>query len=195
MQIDKTQLITILKEKYDYEVQRKLHFESILNIPVTMLGLLSAGIFYVLNLSPNHSYLWFNEIKPWCVGINMVSFTTSIVLIILFYFGYKREYKSFPNSDEVSTNFTELSEYYDKITPGLTLLELIFNPSKREKEIDAKTNERFKQNIIGWYVEINTHNSSINDYRGTLLFGAKFFIGISYLILILTYALSLANRF
>jgi hypothetical protein len=195
MKINRDQLIVVLKEKYDYEIQRKLYYETILNIPVTLLGLLSAGLFYLLNTTDLNSRIWYITIKLPLIGLIVLCGCIAVYFVFGVLFGYKREYKSFPNSDEVKRNFDQAVQYHTKIAkiPESKLIQYLTKEA-RQNEINDLVNELFRDFIVKWYVEINVNNSSVNDKRGNSLYWAKMFIGISFLGIIIVFFLSIISK-
>jgi len=166
MDNSKDYIISLLKDKFDYEQKRKDDFETSLGIPITILSALFAGAYFVVSDSSlqgiNCSLL---TIKWILVILLLVSLVTTLVLLFIVYFGFKRYYFSFPDSDTVyNTDYKALEEYTKEH----------YADSYEESLLD-----NLKNKVIHWYLDCNTNNTSVNDRRSNALYYAKMSICIS----------------
>lgn len=146
----KDQLIELLKEKYSHEMSRKHKFDDVLSLPVTVLSLVVAGIFYILNeVYSKQLSTCVKSMFIAIVGVLLIVSIFSILSLIFVFFGYKREYCTFPDSDSVFTSYNELEEYY----------------KEENTEKDKLISKILKDYTIKWYLECNSHNMKTNDRR------------------------------
>lgn len=177
MDTSKDYVISLLKDKYDYEQKRKDDFETSLGIPITILSALFAGAYFVVSDSAlqgiNCSLL---TIKWILIVLLLLFLVATLVLLFIVYFGFKRYYCSFPDSNTVyNTDFKALEVYTKEH----------FADSYEESLLD-----NLKDKVIHWYLDCNNNNTTVNDRRGIALYYAKLAIcvslsiGLSLLILI-----------
>lgn len=176
MNESKTQLISLLKDKYDYELNRKETFESALGTPIAVLSGLFAGIFFICSdetlKNVNCSLLTF---KWLLLTLLIASCSLSIIMLFVVYFGFRRSYCLFPESSLVyGKDYKELEQYVKEHHNG----------------DDSQLNELLSERIITWYVDCNTNNTGVNDKRGNALYYSKLFlctslsIGLTLLIMV-----------
>lgn len=168
MNNSKDYLLNLLKDKYDHEMHRKDGYESSLNIPMTILSALFAGLYFVgsdKQLTEGHCTL---ETLKWIfIGLLFLSCTTTLILLFRVYFGYRRSYCVFPDSKTVYETDYRALELYNK--------EHFLVKEDYEREMT----ESLKDHAIHWYVECNNQNTPVNNLRADAMFYARLFICIS----------------
>ena len=167
METSKDILITVMKDKYDHEMGRKDNFETSLNIPITILSAMFAGLYFVITDSQLISYSCpITTIKWILISLLFTSCITTMGLLFRVYFGYKRSYCVFPESHTVfNIDYRRLEDYTKQ------------HSSSDMYESDLS--EHLKDNIIKWYLDCNEHNTPVNDSRAEALFYARLFLCIS----------------
>lgn len=166
MDSSKDYVISLLKEKFDYEQKRKDDIENSLGVPITILSALFAGVYFVVS---DGSLQGINcsvvTIKWTLIILLLASLTITLIFLFVVYFGFNRRYCSFPDSNTIyNIDFKSLEihakeHYSDKYEETLT-----FN---------------LKERAIQWYLECNANNTVVNDKRANSLFYAKLAICIS----------------
>lgn len=157
----KSAYLEILKEQYNFELQREDKFDKTLPISLTILPILIVGIFYVINTYfPNSS----NQIVFRIVLISLVG-------IFVFYFfwlasllhniiWYKGKYKYANESEELRLKYSSINEQ--------------FSDSQYNKhELIA---DRLMVNQIEKILECNQNNKKINDRRAASYNSFKFIL-------------------
>ncbi len=162
----KEQLISLLKDKYDYELNRKESYESALGTPIAVLSALFAGIYFICSDDKLKSIACsLNTFKWLLLTLLMIGCSLSIIMLFVVYFGFKRSYCLFPESSIVyNTDYKELEKYANEHHP---------------ENSEAKLQELLNERVIVWYVDCNTNNTKVNDRRGNALYYAKLFLCIS----------------
>ncbi|MGM9476502.1 hypothetical protein ACS5PU_08725 [Pedobacter sp. GSP4] len=166
MDNSKDYIISLLKDKYDYEQKRKDDFESSLGTPITVLSALFAGSYFVVSdPSLNGINCSLVTIKWILVILLMSALIITLIFLFIVYFGFKRRYCSFPDSNTVyNGDFKSLEQYTKEHYPE-TYEEVLM--------------DSLKDRAIQWYLDCNNNNTSVNDTRGNSLFRAKLSICIS----------------
>jgi hypothetical protein len=164
-------LITLLKEKYDYENERKRYYDNILTLPITLLTFIIAGIYFIINEIV--AIQWFNDIKPWFIYPLIATTAISMVLLFVVFFGLKRTYCSFPSSSTILSDLERIRNSFSEL------------PDDSLKE--EKINDRLNEFTVCWYTDVNDNNIKVNDLRGNYLFYSKIFIGVSYILVFIIF--------
>lgn len=168
------QLIDLLKDRYQYELSRRNRFDDIMSLPVTVLTLIFAGIFYVISevYSIELSCIY-KAFFTAAIGIMLLLSFFAILALVYVFFGYKREYCTFPESKLMIERYKELQSYFE---------------GERRSKRDILIAEEFKNYTIKWYFECNNHNMITNDRRAAALHTFKMLLsGIIFLGLILMF--------
>ena len=162
----KEYLISILKDKYDHEMVRKSDFESSLNIPITLLSALLAGIYFVTSDTTIASSMCNLKTVKWILLILLfLSCMVTIVFLFIVYFGYRRSYCTFPESNVVvNVDFKQLEQY---------------NKEHNADKYEESLLETLRDRVVSWYLNCNNHNTPVNDKRGNALYYARMFLLIS----------------
>jgi len=165
-------LIDILKEKYEYENKRKQTLDDSLNLPVSLLSFLTAGAFIFLTDTNDKWMSLASVVGKWVLLIALLITTTiSFVNLYVVFFGLRREYSSFPDSDQVHDSYLNLIERHYEVD-------------------DEQLKEQYlisdlKEYSIIWYKDCNRQNIIANDKRNDAFFRARMWLGISMIIGIL----------
>jgi hypothetical protein len=165
-------LISLLKDKYDYEFDRKKTLDNALTLPVTLLSFIVAAIYFLISeVKDNTIANWFVVIK-WLLFIGIM-FTATVAFINLYkvYFGFRRFYSSFPSS-------TDIIEAYKRLIPR-------HEDVKKEELRERFVISDLKEYKIIWYRDCNEANTSANDRRANAFFAARLWLGFSMIICIL----------
>lgn len=176
MMESKNILLDLLKEKYDYERERRRYYDEGLNIPVAILTLIIGGT-YTLLTNDSIEKVSFSSA---CVIAILVLAVVSLFYLWRTYFGYNRRYCSFPDSNTVINRYTALKLYHKKNT-GIECEE--------NDLINKHFKEDLEEDIIEYYRDINSNNITVNDLRGDSLHKAKMYIGFSICLAILLFLL------
>ncbi|MBB6236908.1 putative membrane protein [Pedobacter sp. AK013] len=166
MDTSKDYVISLLRDKYEYEQKRKEDFESSLGTPITVLSALFAGSYFVVSDS---SLIGINcslvTIKWILVILLLIALVVTLIFLFVVYFGFKRRYCSFPDSNTVYNGDFKALEQYAKENYPETSEEVLM--------------DNLKDRAIEWYLDCNNNNTAVNDTRGNSLFYAKLSICIS----------------
>jgi len=74
MSTSKENVITILKEKYEYENERKRYYDNIITLPISLLAFIITGLYFIVSDSfESKRMFWFSELKPYIIFIPLVS--------------------------------------------------------------------------------------------------------------------------
>lgn len=169
----KEQLVKILKEKYDYENERKRYFDNVITLPVTLLAFIVAGMYVII--IDKESPKWFTDFIHIVIYPILLSTVISMFFLFRVYFGLKRKYNTFPSSKVVMDDYKKIEDYYKSIN--------------ETKNVEKKISDDFDDFIISWYKTINENNIVVNDRRMDNFHYSKFSIGVSYLLAILVFTL------
>ncbi|MBB5437938.1 hypothetical protein HDC92_001612 [Pedobacter sp. AK017] len=166
MENSKDYLIGLLKDKYDYELVRKNDLDAALNIPITILTALLAGLYVVASDSSLRSASCHINTIKWLLFILLfLSCATTIFLLFKVYFGYKRSYCAFPESNTVyNVDFKYLEEH---------------NREHNADTYDETLTDHLKDYVVKWYLDCNNNNTPVNDRRGDAMFYARLGLCIS----------------
>jgi hypothetical protein len=166
METSKDYLISLLKDKYEHEMRRKSDFDNSLNIPITLLTALFAGMYFVASDDSLKALSCPLTSTKWTLLVLLfLSSILTMVLLFKVYFGYKRAYCSFPDSKKVvEDDFKALEEYHKEYSKG-----------KQEENLLKSLKDR----VVNWYLECNNNNTPVNDARANALFYARLSICIS----------------
>ncbi|WEK20446.1 MAG: hypothetical protein P0Y49_04750 [Candidatus Pedobacter colombiensis] len=166
METSKDYLIGLLKDKYEHEIRRKADFDNSLNIPITLLTALFAGIYFVASdTSLKQLSCPLITVKWILLALLFLSCIITMSLLFKVYFGYKRAYCAFPDSKQVvEDDFKALEEYHNQYSKG-----------KQEENLLKSLKDR----VVNWYLECNNNNTPVNDARANALFYARLSICIS----------------
>lgn len=173
MKGSKESIIAILKEKYEYENERKRYFDGVINLPVSLLAFIVGGLYFII--SEGNKPIWFNNIKSYIIIALLGSTIVSMFYLFRVFFGLKRRYCSFPSTKVVLEDYEKIKKSLEK-TP-------------QNGDIDDAIDNKFNEFIIYWYKDINENNIIVNDIRAENFHNSKIFIGISYLLGILVFIL------
>lgn len=168
-------LIEILKEKYEYENERKRYYDNVITLPITLLAFVVAGI-YVIVVDDTIRESWYNNLIPWLIIVIIIGTVTCMYFLFRVFFGFKRKYGSFPDSETVLNDYRALEEYHKTVSPTANIKELV-------------ENDFININLVKWYSDINNPNIRVNDIRADNYHYLKISIGLTYLIGILVFGL------
>lgn len=166
MESSKDYVITILREKYEYELARKRYFDDILGVPVTILSFLIASMYVVVTDKDFYNSICYINVIKWAlITALFISCVCTGICLYRVYFGFNRLYSSFPESEKiVNEDYENLKKYHTD-----------YNAKNAESAIV----ESLKDYIITWYKDCNTNNTQINDNRGNAYYWARLTIGIA----------------
>ncbi len=126
--------ISFLLEWYYKEIDRKNQLENSLNIPISVLTALVAGIYYLI---VNYKYTDENSVLKWLfiviISISAIFWMISICCIFFsynkFYKGY--DYNDFPHANFIKEEEDKMKKYYDdnkrKLDRDVTIEKLVQN--------------------------------------------------------------------
>ncbi|WP_343564088.1 hypothetical protein [Sphingobacterium sp.] len=170
----KEYLIELLKEKYHYELSRRDKFEDNLSLPVTVLGLIIAGLFYVINEVYSDTLSSCSKaIFIGMIGLMLIIIIGAILSLVYVFFGFKREYCTFPESKAILERYEEIKVY-----------------SEKHKEDDSFITSSLKKDTIKWYSDCNENNTRTNDRRANafhtfkMLFSIIIILGVLLMFLV-----------
>lgn len=154
----KNAYLEILKEQYNFELQREDKFDKTLPISLTILPILISGIFYVVNTYfPNSSdpYIF------WIVLISLLSICVAsffwVISVLHHTIGYKGKYKYGNESEDLKSKYSSIKE--------------LFSASQYNKhELIA---DRLIDYQIERLIECNQNNKEINDRRAASYHGYR----------------------
>lgn len=169
-------LISLLKDKFDYEHVRRNELDNALNIPITIITALLAGLFIVISDKTMACSIESLESIKFILIISLfISSATTIFLLLKVYFGYKRSYCAFPESKIM---YEEDFKYLQK-----------HNKKHNLSTYEATLTTHMKEYVVKWYLDCNNQNTPVNDRRGEAMFQARLglcvSIGLGFLLLIL----------
>jgi len=168
--LSKSYLIEILKERYEHEQFRRNNFDNVINVPITILGLLIGGFSaFAFQDEQSWGFLKFGALI--CVG----TIGLSIFFLIRVFYGAKRKYGVLPTAQVVKEQYEKLMAYHRELAPTASNDDL-------QKQVEIY----FNDDLIKWYADSCDANCDINDRRAEFLHMAKFWLIMS---LILTFIL------
>lgn len=159
-------LLSMLKEKYDFEMDRKKSYDESVSTPITLVSFLVAGIFYslidedMIDLNQHMEFVRISILFP--MGIFCI---LTFIKLYKVYVSPNVYYKSFPSTRDVISDYKNLADY------------------KEIKGIDESKplEELFTENMIDWYQDCNEQNCKANDIRMNALYDSKTLIGIAFI--------------
>ena len=166
-------IIDILKEKYEYENERKRYYDNVITLPVSLLAFIVTGIYFITN--EKVTARWFIYINSCIIYPLLLSCVVSMFFLFRVFFGHKRKYCSFPETRIVLSDYYKIKDYYNSLSPN----------ADNTTKIDIE----FRDFVIKWYLDISDNNIKVNDTRAENFHLSKIFIGISYLLAILVFCL------
>lgn len=165
-------LIALLKEKYDYELNRKKVLDDALTMPITLLSFIVGVLYFMLSQIPDQLLNCNEQWVKWILSISLLlAASMSFIYLYKVFFGYRRFYCSFPNSDEVIASYYKLVDRH----------KLVRDADIQEEYIISD----IKEYQIIWYKDCNQANTEANDKRGDAFFIGRMWLGISMIICIL----------
>lgn len=165
-------LITILKDKYDYELNRKKTLDDALTLPVTLLSFIVGSIYLLVTDISDKTLSSLELFCKWLLfSLLLLSALIAFVCLYKVYFGFRRFYCTFPASSEVLTAYDTLTERHSSVQDGQLKEQYIISDLK-------------EYNVI-WYKDCNLANTGANDRRADAFFAARMWLGISMIICIL----------
>ncbi|QPH40528.1 hypothetical protein [Pedobacter endophyticus] len=173
----KDALIDILKEKYEYENERKRYYDNVINLPISLLAFIITGIYFIVTES--NQTTWFNTAKPFIIFPLLFSSVISMFFLFRVFFKRKRKYSSFPSSETVFDDYQKLLNWH------------IINSAQGNNN---SFNEDFDDFIIEWYRKCNKNNTTVNDERAADFHASKMFIGLSYALGIMVFIMFCAIK-
>lgn len=159
-------LLSMLKEKYDFEMDRKKSYDESVSTPITLVSFLVAGIFYSLiddDMIDLNQHMEFARIAI-LLPMGFFCILTFIKLHEV-YVSTNVYYKSFPSTKDVISDYKNLADYKEVKGP---------DESKPLEEL-------FTENMIDWYQDCNEQNCKSNDIRMNALYQSKSLIGIAFI--------------
>lgn len=165
--MDNSNLIEILKERYEHEQFRRNNFDNVIGLPVTIIALLIGG----------WSAFVFQAEQSWTVlriGSTVCTLTigVSIYFLIRVFFGFRREYDVLPTAQVIKNHYDKLVDYHKELAPGASIAEL-----------QEGVKLSFNEDLAKWYVESSDKNCAINDRRAECLHRSKLWLVLSLIII------------
>lgn len=149
METDKSYIIEILKERYEYEQFRRNNFDNAINLPITILALLIGGLAAIVTQQDLG-----NNIIQYGILIGMFPIGISIYFLIRVYYGIKRNYDVLPHGKDIYEHYEKLHKYHQEI-----------DTKESSPDTLEQTNTSFQEDLINWYSECSKVNCRINDQR------------------------------
>ncbi|TFF34394.1 hypothetical protein [Mucilaginibacter psychrotolerans] len=166
-------IVDVLKEKYEYELERKRYYDDVISLPVSLIAFIVTGTYFIV--AENSLPSWLCTIRPILVLLSTISTIVTMYFLSRVYFGLKRFYCSFPSSSDVLSDYGKIKELHS-------------DEADEEKRKILIENE-FTNCIIKWYTDANDENLAVNDLRAEAFHRAKLAILISYISSIIMFIL------
>lgn len=176
-------LVTLLKDKYAHEYNRKKYFDDALGVPITISSFLIGGIYYVVNESSTIENFTFRITFEALTGLLLLVCVITFFFLFRVYFTYTKLYRSFPDSKEIT-------DYYNK----LKVHHIESGKKDNSADLENCLDDHLKKDIMAWYVKSNSKNLIINESRGQNFIYAKIFLGIALILGILIFSLTCLNK-
>lgn len=154
---DKSYLIEVLRERYEYEQFRRNNYDNLLTLPVTVLALLIGGLAALVSQDVGIS-----DVIRYSTLVAMLPIGTSIYYLARVFYGASRDYKVLPSAKDINDHYEKLCKYHEELN----------DPSKR-------THLSFQDDLIKWYNECSKANCEINDRRMKYFHKSKIWLIIS----------------
>lgn len=159
-------LLEVLKEKYEYENERKRYYDNVINLPVSLLAFIITGTYFIIS---EHSEVeWFNRTKPYLIFSLLGCSVISMFFLFRVFFKRKRKYNAFPDSAAVHTSYKAVIDWYNAL------------PETNKKSTNVE--DEFQDYIVQWYLDCNNANTAVNDERAEDFHSSKMFIGLCYVL-------------
>lgn len=161
MKTDKSYLIEVLKERYEYELFRRNNYDNLISLPITILALLIGGLAAIVTQGE-----FSNNIIRYGVLVGMLPVGISIYYLARVFYGLNRNYDVLPQAKDINEHYEKLSQYYVELN-----------------EPTEHTHLSFQEDLIKWYSECSKANCAINDKRMDYFHKSKMWLIISIVII------------
>jgi hypothetical protein len=151
MSKEESDLVSILKERYEYEIFRRNNFDNVLGIPITVVALLIGAITTIV---------FQNEVaKLFLLGslVSVICISISILYLIRVFYGRKRKYDVLPDAEKIKQHYDDLVKFHI------------------EDDSNA-VNSSLNEAVVKWYVDCAKKNCEINDSRAESLHKSKLWV-------------------
>lgn len=174
--MNKSYLIEALKDRYEHEQFRRNNFDNVINLPITILGLLIGG-FSAFAFQNEQSWGFLKIGALTCVGT--IGF--SIFFLIRVFYGTQRKYAVLPTAQIIKEQHEKLITYHRELASSCSDDDL-------QKQIEIS----FNDDLIKWYADSCDVNCDINDSRAEFLHKSKFWLILSLILIfiLVTYKIS-----
>lgn len=123
-----------LKDRYDYELQRKEQLTAGLTLPVGVLGALG-GLIAAMAQAFNYDQSWLTKIFRGCLVADVLAFFVCLVLLGAAY--HRQSYQYLPLLHALDAAKTEFDEYNEWIVANGGEIEGDFDSYLRQRIIEA----------------------------------------------------------
>lgn len=177
--------IDFYKDRYDKELQIKLHISTQVRLPITILSLLFAGAFYLIK---EYSSILLNSNK---LALRVFILFQSLILVGFFLMAIINLIKMYDNGFKKYKYLPLSNVFYERE-------KIIFDEySSKFKNIDALNDDEYKNavleyskkyfqtELVEYYVECSSHNQKLNEKRFKYYYASRRLIFVSFGILII----------
>lgn len=154
-------LFPLYKEKYEYELERKRYYDNLVNLPITLIAFLVAGVYIVI--SDSHVSTWFNTPRIILIVLIFLCIISGFIFLFQLYFTYRKRYEAFPDSLTVKSHYENIA--------------LVAAGQPNENKL---IKSEFNNAIENWYIKVNTKNTATNDNRGDLYKNLNLALTLAY---------------
>lgn len=172
-------IISVLKDKHEYENQRRNYYDNSISLPVSLIAFIIAGCYFIL--TSKTGVVWVDMLMPFLILPLIICTVVSMFFLFRVFYGYKRRYGSFPMSSEVLKDYENIKDYHKNYFP-------------RTQNADDKIDEDLDEFVIKWYIDSNDVNTKSNDVRMDNFHCSKLWIGICYGLGILVFSLYCSTK-
>ncbi len=172
MKTDKSYLIDVLKERYEYEQFRRSNFDNIINLPITILALLIGGLATILT-----QVELCNNIIRFGILATMLPIGISIYHLTCVFYGMNRNYDVLPQAKDINEHYEKLYKYHQDL-------------NSNDDPLD-QTHVLFQQDLIKWYSDCSRMNCTVNDQRMEHFQKSKMWLIISVVIIFVLLAIKI----
>jgi small-conductance mechanosensitive channel len=161
MKTDRSYLVDILKERYDYEQFRRNNYDNLINLPITILALLVGGLAAIATQGETLS-----DVIKYSVLASMVPISVSIYYLVRVFYGASRNYDVLPQAHDINEHYERLIQYHTELN----------QPSEQ-------VHLSFQDDLIKWYSDCSKVNCEVNDKRMSYFQKSKLWLIISIVVI------------
>lgn len=164
MKTDKSYLIEVLKERYEYEQFRRNNYDNVINLPITILALLIGGLVAIVTQGEG-----INNVIKYSVLTTMLPIGISIYNLARVFYGSNRNYDVLPQAKDINEHYEKLCQYHEELNDPSEHIHL-----------------SLQDDLIKWYSECSKANCAINDRRMDYFHKSKMWLIISIIIIFIS---------